>query len=368
MRIYNFLILTFLFIFLTSCSNGNSDSSVLDTLPNIEDDNAGDNTGNDYWLIPKSDVKDGGPGKDGIPSIDDPIFVLADSQAADFIRDDDLVVGIEIGNEIRAYPHRVLDWHEIVNDSFGDLFLSLSYCPLTGTAFAWESLSGSEFSTFGVSGLLYNANLILYDRLTDSHWSQIALKCVNGENIGDIPKTIKIVETTWLQWKNLYPNTSVLIGDVRFNRNYDVYPYGPYKTDHNYFIFEASPENNALPNKERVFAIIDNDNSEVFQFNQFSGGKTIRTLFQGKNYLLVGNENVICAFELDDSLSELTFSYNSNLDGVGFFTDDEGSQWSVFGEAISGPRQGTIMKPATSVVSYWFAIAAFYPNPQINSK
>jgi hypothetical protein len=366
MRKYNSLILALLLILLTSCSNGESESSLVGNPQSNEEDNLGGNVGNDDWLIPRSAVKDGGPGKDGIPSIDYPIFVSADSHEADFIREDDLVVGVVIGDEVRAYPHRVLDWHEIVNDSFDDLKLSISYCPLTGTAFAWEGLSGSESTTFGVSGLLYNANLILYDRSTDSHWSQLALKCVNGKSIGEIPKTTKLVETSWFQWKSLYPDTTVLIGDIRFDRSYEVYPYGPYKTDHSYFVFQATPKNNALPNKERVFAIIDNENSRVFQFDQFSGGKIIRTQFRGINYLIVGYENIICAFELDDSHSELTFSNYTSLGSNGFFTDNEGNQWSVFGEVISGPRQGTVLKAASSVVSYWFAGAAFYPNTVIN--
>ena len=352
-------------IVFTACSNSNSDSPLLGSPPESENPNNSGNSVFTEWLIPRSDVKDGGPGKDGIPAIDHPIFVEVDSPEADFLTDNELVVGIVFGDEARAYPHQILDWHEIVNDRFNDAYITISYCPLTGTAFAWESYAGSELTTFGVSGLLYNANLILYDRKTDSHWSQMGLKCVNGKQIGEVPKTVKIVETTWFQWKLLYPNTTVLSTGTGFSRSYGSYPYGPYKTDHDYFIFEANPKNDALPNKERVYAILDNEQAVVFQFEKFTGGNAAMTVFNGKNYLIVGNDQVICAFELEDPLTKLTYTTNNSMEELGFFSDDEGNQWSIFGEAIEGPRQGTVMKPATSVVSYWFAVAAFYPNPRI---
>ena len=114
------------------------------------------------WLIPLNEVRDGGPGKDGIPSIDNPQFTNANS--VDFLNDEDLVVGIINNNEVKAYPHIILDWHEVVNDDIGGNAITINYCPLTGTAFGWNSMVNDSPTTFGVSGLLYNANLILYDR------------------------------------------------------------------------------------------------------------------------------------------------------------------------------------------------------------
>ncbi len=354
------------FLLIVSCGGGNDDiSSQIPSNPN-----GNNNSGNDSqqeWLIPKSEVKDGGPGKDGIPSIDFPKFLNASDSEANFLNDDDLVIGIVNGNEAKAYPHLILDWHEVVNDKLNDQFVTISYCPLTGTAFGWRSEANGAKSTFGVSGLLYNTNLILYDRNTDSNWSQLELKCVNGTLIGDEPVLESVVETNWGTWKKLYPNTKVLSLETGFDRNYNFYPYGDYKTNHGYFLFTASPSNNELPNKERVFAVIDQGFSTVYQFQKFNGGKVIKDFFGGKVYLVVGNENLIYSFELNESQSDLNFEYDFNNSEV-FFKDDEGNKWSIFGKAIEGPRTGEMLKASKSVVSFWFAIAAFYPEPTVYSE
>ena len=137
-------------ILLISCSSTDVNT---DPLSNDDDNNTNnDNTSNE-WLIPISEVKDGGPGKDGIPSIDNPIFVSASVITS--LNDNDLVVGVVKNNEAKAYPHTILDWHEVVNDEISGAFITLNYCPLTGTAFGWESISNETKTTFGVSGLLY---------------------------------------------------------------------------------------------------------------------------------------------------------------------------------------------------------------------
>ncbi|MFK5879642.1 MAG: DUF3179 domain-containing protein [Flavobacteriaceae bacterium] len=328
--------------------------------------NGSGNNSNDEWLIPIDEVRDGGPGKDGIPSIDSPSFAFPNTSQSAFLNDDDLVVGLVNGNIVRAYPYPIMNWHEIVNDRIAGEKISISYCPLTGTAFGWRSFVDGTSTTFGVSGLLYNANLILYDRLTDSNWSQIALLCVNGEQIGDTPELVQVVETTWGFWKFLHPNTQVMTTETGFTRDYDYYPYGDYRTNHDFFLFPPSPTNNAIPNKERVFAIISDNGSKVYQFNVFGSGNVIKEQFNGKDYLIVGSGEFIVGFELESDNRDLTFTYELDASNeVTLFTDNEGNKWTIHGKAISGPRQGQNLKPAKSVISYWFAIAAFYPNPEI---
>ncbi|GAB1855169.1 DUF3179 domain-containing protein [Flavobacteriaceae bacterium MHTCC 0001] len=314
------------------------------------------------WLIPINEVRDGGPGKDGIPSIDNPQFTNANSVT--FLNDDDLVIGIFQDNVARAYPHIIMDWHEVTNDEINGAFFTLNYCPLTGTAFAWESKSNNSRTTFGVSGLLYNANLILYDRNTDSNWSQLLLECVNGQLSGDKPKLYSVIETNWKTWKTLYPNSQVLNTQTGFSRTYGTSPYGDYAVNNSRFIFRPSITNSALPNKQRVYAIIEDEKSKVYQFSGFENGNIIRDTFGGTNYLIAGNESIMNGFKLEGDLANLTFEYSFSSTEA-FFSDNEGNQWSIFGNAISGPRQGTALTPAKSVMSYWFAIAAFYPNPEI---
>jgi Protein of unknown function (DUF3179) len=358
-----YLLTTLLF---ASCSS----SGVDDSTPNNNNNNGSSPNGNSptspEWLIPVAEVIDGGPGKDGIPSIDNPKFLTANNVT--FLNDDDFVIGIVKGNEATAYPHRILDWHEIVNDEINGEFFTLNYCPLTGTAFGWEGVSNGTQTTFGVSGLLYNANLILYDRNTDSNWSQLRLECVNGSLIGNKPTLFNVVETNWYTWKTLYPRSKILSEDTGFSRNYNDSPYGDYSVNNDFFIFQPSFIDNALPSKERVYAIINGDKSKVYQFSKFTNGKAIKEEFNGKSYLVVGNENLIYSFELFGSYSDLTYEYAFNESEEVFFKDDEGNKWNVFGKAIEGPRTGQILIGAKSVVSYWFAIAVFYPNPAIYSE
>ncbi|NMH87514.1 DUF3179 domain-containing protein [Flavivirga algicola] len=342
---------------LMSCST--SDVNDGTTVPGGNNNNTG------QWLIPIADVKDGGPGKDGIPSIDNPNFTTTNN--ASFLNDNDLVVGVVKGNQAKAYPHVILDWHEVVNDEIDNTFITLNYCPLTGTAFAWESMVNGTKTTFGVSGLLYNANLILYDRNTNSNWSQLRLECVNGPLINNKPELIDVVETDWKTWKALYPDTEVLTTQTGFSRTYGTSPYGDYSTNNNRFIFTPTIINTALPNKDRIYAIIDDDESKVYQFSDFNGGSVIKDTFRGKNYLIVGNEDLIYGFELSGDHENLTFEYDFNGSET-FFKDNEGNKWSVFGKVIEGPRQGETLLGARSVMSYWFAIAAFYPNPEVFSK
>lgn len=365
----NKIIFLFVLSLLLVACGGNGDdvySNNTGSLPPIDDDGGSNNT--NEWLIPISEVIDGGPGKDGIPSLDFPEFI--NSNEASYLEPNDLIIGIAIGNEARAYPYKILNWHELANDRVGDDFITINYCPLTGTSFGWESESNGTRTTFGTSGFLYNTNLILYDRNTDSNWSQLRLECVNGSLIGDKPTLTQVIETDWATWQLLYPNTKVLSLNTGFSRNYNIYPYGDYRTNHDRFLFPATPTNSALPNKQRVFAIIDNmenDTSKVYQFSNFENGKVFKDTFYGNKYLIVGNENLITAFILNGDYVNLDFEYDFTTSGT-FFKDDEGNKWSVFGEAMTGPRMGEKLTPTRSLISYWFAIAAFYPNPEIYSE
>jgi Protein of unknown function (DUF3179) len=356
------LIFTCTILLFISCSNNDSSN-------NNNPDSGNSNTTNPFpeWLIPINEVRDGGPGIDGIPSIDNPVFLDANDINASYLEDEDLIIGVVKGNTIKAYPHIVMDWHEITNDNIGGFPIIINYCPLTGTAFAWEGFLNNQNKTFGVSGLLYNTNLILYDRETGSKWSQLRLQCVNGPLIGEEPKTISVIETKWGIWKSMFPSTKVLSLFTGFNRDYSTYPYGDYRTNNNFFLFNVNPTNNELPSKERVFAVIDNNISKVYRFNDFVGGKIIKETFNGENYLIVGNYHVINAFKLNGVYSNLDYEYIYS-DSEEFFIDNEGNKWNIFGKAITGSRIGERLNPSISVVSYWFAIAAFYPNPAIYSE
>ena len=123
------------------------------------------------WLIPQNEVFDGGPGKDGIPAISNPNLV--GNSSINYMNNDDLVIGVKFDGEIRGYPHPILDWYEIINDKINDNYFSITYCPLTGSTINYNRDLNGNITTFGVSGLLYNTNLIPYDRATNSNLSLI---------------------------------------------------------------------------------------------------------------------------------------------------------------------------------------------------
>lgn len=169
----------------------------------------------------RDNLVSGGPGKDGIPSIDEPKFV--DAETADqTLGDASRVFGIVIDGDARAYPHRILVWHEIANDVVGGKPVSITYCPLTGTALGFERGE----TTFGVSGRLVNNNLVMYDRATDSWWPQITGTAIRGELLGEFLREVPLVWTKWDRWKRAHPDTKVLSEDTGYIRSYGDDPYG----------------------------------------------------------------------------------------------------------------------------------------------
>lgn len=339
---------------ITSNNNNNTSNTGNNNNNNNNDDT---NTQTNNWTIPVEEVFDGGPGKDGIPAIEQPKFMAGNSgQAATFMDDEDLVVGIKLGDVIKAYPHKILDWHEIVNDEVNKQKISINYCPLTGTAFAWRGVFDNFDTTFGVSGLLYNSNLILYDRQTDSYWSQIKLEAVHGKSVGKKPALFELYETTWGAWKAMFPNTLLLSNQQQVVRDYQTYPYGPYKEEHDFLLFPVNPLNTELPAKERVFALLNDNKAQVYRFNKFGNGAT----FKHDDKLVIGNQELITAFELPTDMQQLAFTFNWNPQSQTVFLDNEGNKWSLDGVAVEGPRKGQKLAQAVSVMSYWFAIAPFY--------
>jgi hypothetical protein len=325
-------------------------------------------SGSDLWSIPLSEVFDGGPGKDGIPALTEPDFILADE--ADYLEDDDLVIGFVQGDEARAYPHRILDWHEIINDQVGEVNIAVTYCPLTGTGIGWNREINGSVTTFGVSGLLYNSNLIPYDRLTDSNWSQILLECVNGAKRGSSVETYPLVETTWLSWKLMYPSTKVVSTETGYSRDYGRYPYGSYRTQDDFLIFPVSNTDDRLSNKERVHGVIYPGSTRVYPLSVFGDNVTvIQEKINSRNIVVTGSESenfVVSYFsDLNGGIS-LSFSPVQNQYPV-IMTDQEGNSWDVFGTAVSGPRTGEQLEHARSFMAYWFSLAAFYPGVTIYS-
>lgn len=329
----------------------------------------GGGTGSNDWLVPSNEVFGGGPGKDGIPALETPEMISA--AAATYLRDDDLVIGFRSGNDVRAYSHKVLDWHEIINDDVNGTALAVTYCPLTGTAIGWDRNISGGTTTFGVSGLLYNTNLIPYDRLTDSNWSQIRLDCVNGNLIGEKIKTIALVETTWRTWKEMYPNTTVVSTNTGFSRDYQRYPYFSGARDYRidpFLIFPIDSDDSRLERKARVHGVIENGEAKVYNIADLNSDITvIEDSHLSLPIVVVGSSSKNFAVSFERNLSDgtqLSFTALQNQLPL-IMEDNEGNKWDVFGEAISGPRQGEKLKSTESFIGYWFSWGAFYENATI---
>jgi hypothetical protein len=328
--------------------------------------NQGTNSGSpsdDSWDIPVNEVFDGGPGKDGIPALENPMKTI-DGQ---FLSDDELVVGFYDGTEAVAYPHQILDWHEIINDELNGFAYAITYCPLTGTGIGWDRTIDGTTTTFGVSGLLYNNNLIPYDRKTDSNWSQMRNDCVNGELQGQVATTFMVLETSWKTWEDMFPETAVISTNTGISRSYGVYPYGDYKTNNDKLIFPLNPDDNRLDRKERVHGVLINGKAKVYQFSSFdSSNLLILDTFENRDIVIVGNttDNFIISFysELPDGSTPEFTAINERRN---ILQDTEGNKWDVFGYATEGPRMGQRLISTKSYMGYWFSWGTFYPEPDI---
>ena len=163
----------------------------------------------------------GGVRVDGIPPLESPNF-LTPEQAAAWIGPDDLVIGVEINGDARAYPRRIVDWHEMVNDTVGGVPVSLAYCTLCGSAILYDGRVGEEVYRFGTSGLLYRSNKLMYDRTTNTLWEQFTGEPVWGELVGSgiQLKFLPVVHMTYETWLKAHPDTLVLDIDTGHKRNY----------------------------------------------------------------------------------------------------------------------------------------------------
>lgn len=183
------------------------------------------------------EILSGGPPKDGIPSIDNPIF-KAVSEITD-LTDTEPVVGLEINGDARAYPLQILMWHEIVNDTVGGLPLSVTFCPLCNTALVFEREIGGVVRDFGTTGKLRISNLIMYDRQSQSWWQQYDGKAIVGEMMGATLKGVPARLEAFSKFKERFPNGKVLVPNNPNMRNYGRNPYTGYDTMSKPFLFNG---------------------------------------------------------------------------------------------------------------------------------
>ena len=182
-------------------------------------------------IVPLDQIVSGGPPPDGIPSIDKPKFISI-QDANKYLEDSELVLGLSINDDVRAYPLQILVWHEIVNDKVGDVPVAVTYCPLCFTNQVFNrTLDNGQILEFGTSGKLYNSNLVMYDRTAKSLWSQAMAQGIVGKLAGVKLDRIPFDIAYWKEWKQLYPESKVLSRDTASTRPYGADPYGDYYTN-----------------------------------------------------------------------------------------------------------------------------------------
>jgi len=287
-----------------------------------------------FLSLLEKNVTSGGPPKDGIPAIDKPQYTSA-AEADKWLQSDDVVFGIEHNGLVAAYPQRILVWHEIANETIGIEKISVTYCPLTGTAIGYKgTLTPKVVSTFGVSGKLVNSNLVMYDRATDSRWPQIFGKAIAGSLRGGRLGEFRIVWTTWERWKQRHPDTKVLSQKTGFVRNYGRGgdPYGSYLgKDKGYYasdqiLFKPIVEARELQPKTVVVGLRDGAGQAAAILKE-------RLRREQKIEVKLGPKTVIV-------------TYDPGLDSYTAASKDTGEWVNAFD-------------------AMWFAWKAFYPNTQL---
>ncbi|RMD94421.1 MAG: DUF3179 domain-containing protein [Calditrichaeota bacterium] len=380
-----FLLLLSGIVFFVACSGEDSTSS--EFIGNYDPDGGpppppppSDNSNDTKykWDIPANEIVTGCLGTDCIPSLQDPELISVDQ--VDYLDDNDLLEGIFFNNQARAYPHKILDWHEIINQHFGSTKIAITYCPLTGSAVGIHvsktGLSaGTSLKTFGISGLLYNNNLIPYDRGTLSNWSQMLLRCVNGVLRGTPMVTVPLIETSWKTWKKMFPNSLVVSTNTGFDRPYNIFPYGNYKTDP-FLLFPISIDDTRRPRKERLYGVITDPyefKAKTYPHTLFPSPRAINDEVDGNPVVIAGSkpdEIFVSYSRITEDGTLLTFDVSTESPHIFPFdlVDNEGNVWNILGEAVEGPRQGQHLKPMDAYNAYWFAWGTFFPGVPIYSE
>ncbi|MEH6814508.1 MAG: DUF3179 domain-containing protein [Motiliproteus sp.] len=277
-------------------------------------------------LIPIEKIMQGGPPKDGIPAIDHPRFVTADQ--ARFLKPEDRVIGVSVNGIHKAYPIPILNWHEVVNDRFNDLAVVVTFCPLCGTGVVYETGRGDQALEFGVSGLLYNSDVLLYDRGTESLWSQLKNQAVAGPLKGQRMKMLASQLIPWSSWIEQFPDTVVLSVNTGYRRDYSRNPYSGYENSRGLY-FPVEFLSYKYHPKERVIGL---------EYRGVIKAYPIAELAKS------GSEGRI----LDTVAGEqLTIDFNASDRNARIFTS--------LGEELA------------VVNAFWFAWYAFYPDSDVYS-
>ncbi|MCA1783251.1 MAG: DUF3179 domain-containing protein [Dermatophilaceae bacterium] len=338
-------------------------------------------------LVDTDRIISGGPPPDGIPPIDAPRFVPVEE--VDWVGDDEAVIALDLGDEHRAYPVQILMWHEIVNDVVGERPVAVTYCPLCNSALAFDRQVGDRLLTFGTSGRLYLSALVMYDRQTESLWSQVERTAIAGVLTGTELDLIPVTTVRWADWRAAHPEGRVLSRETGFSRDYGRNPYVGYDAVGNEDTFLDAAVDGRFPAKERVVtfpgavqpvAVLAADLASVGVADVEVDGATV-VLFSSPGLASalrspnVGDGDAVLAtgaFRAVANGRVLAFSAaptgeEASSAGAVAVDAETGSGWDIFGKAVSGPLAGASLERVPHLDTFWFAQAAFEPETVVLS-
>lgn len=290
----------------------------------------------------------GGALADGIPPLDTPALIEAD--AAEYMLDTDLVFGVEINGDVRAYPLRIMGWHEMLNDVIGGVPVALAYCTLCGAGILFETqVAGQDAPfVFGSSGLLYRSNKLMFDRTTNSLWNQFTGKPVSGPlaHSGIILGIRSTTITSWAEWRDRHPTTKVLSLETGYFRNYDSgVVYADYFASPD-LMFPTRTDQSRLLQKDHIYGIRVAGGAKAWPLTAFDAEPVINDQVGLINVVLIGDGHTqtVRAYDRGD----LQFS------GTGKDLVGPGGEWRVTEDALLGPKAQRLAR-VPGHVAYWFA-------------
>lgn len=316
-----------------------------------------DNTEN--ATIRLDEIRWGGVQRDGIPPLDRPKMVPADQ--AGYLKNRHVVFGVEINGDARAYPKRILAWHEMFKDVIGGVSVNGVYCTLCGTVIVYKTEHEGTHHELGTSGFLYRSNKLMYDHATESLWNTLDGEPVVGPLVGKGIKLepLYLVTTTWGEWKKRHPDTTVLSLDTGYNRDYgEGVAYRDYfSTDE--LMFATPYRDKRLKNKDEVFALRFGrpfDEPRVYDVRYLKKNRIVHDTYGGIPYVLVTDRSgATRAYESDG----LTFLLNRDV-----ISDTDGTEWEQTEASLSSKGGQTLLR-LSSHRAFWFGWHAAHPNTEL---
>ena len=317
--------------------------------------------------------------KDRIPAIDDPTFVGVE-QANEWLAEGEPVLMLELGDTARAYPIQILMWHEIVNDTVEGTPVAATYCPLCNTGIVFERTVDGQVLDFGTTGRLRYSNLVMYDRQSESWWQQATGEAIAGQFTGNQLTMLPPTMIAWADFEGRYPDGRVLSRETGYERDYGRNPYTNYDDlDRSPFLYEGPATPGDLPQMARVLGVDVEGEAVAYPYGGLESARVINDAVGGVPIVVLWQPGTASALDAariaegDDVGSATALSRELDgrtltfaLEGDRIVDEETGSEWSFFGEAVTGPLEGRELQPVVSVDYFWFSWAAFHPETRVH--